>query len=580
MSGAHGGGLRACFAASERPMEAGPETVAPLDLRGYRHFLGAPTRRHGDAATDRSPAAVRRRLSGLSLAMQTTDPVEGQENPGIPSGYTYLLQLVAHDCVRTTTPLWALTPFLNESQNMRAARLRLDTVYGDGPNGCPYAYAPDDEEDLTRTRLRLGMPAPRGAPMSPTPFRDVARARADGALGEPATGRAEPLLPDPRNDDNALISQMTALFHQLHNALVLKLPPMRARRGDEAALLKEAEARFNVARLGTTMIYRRVVRDDALRRILDPGIYARYAAGDAALLDRDALHQRGEAVPLEFSHGAFRFAHAMIRPTYTISDMLEADVDEALRLTCGRSPKKMPLSQDWIVRWGNFFDLADAREEGAARGANGRPARRNLSLRIMPRYNRNLRDSSLFPRPEADGDEGVGYRDLISASAAGLWSVPALYGRMRQVLARRGQPDPFEQSPLADDRVREEAISDWLRARPHSGLAGEDIRALASDPPIPYYAMFEAEREGDGGRRLGPFASLIIADVLFGALWEDPLPGEVRGESLAEGLGKLCAAVLGDRGALRAVPEIGDMAGLIHFVAAAHDLRDASPAFL
>src|SRR3954451_8309444 len=68
-------------------------------LPGFRHFLGDP------AAADRfqvngadprqsatAMATLRRRLRGLALLMGDRPP-HAAENPAIPAGYTYLLQL-------------------------------------------------------------------------------------------------------------------------------------------------------------------------------------------------------------------------------------------------------------------------------------------------------------------------------------------------------------------------------------------------------------------------------------------------------------------------------------------------------
>ncbi|WP_407112756.1 hypothetical protein [Bradyrhizobium sp. LMG 9283] len=55
------------------------------------------------------------------------------ENSDIPAGYTYLLQLVAHDLVQTSFPISELENTATAVRNDRAYRLKLHTIYGGGP---------------------------------------------------------------------------------------------------------------------------------------------------------------------------------------------------------------------------------------------------------------------------------------------------------------------------------------------------------------------------------------------------------------------------------------------------------------
>ena len=118
--------------------------------------------------------------------------------------------------------------------------------------------------------------------------------------------------------------------------------PAKARREATAA-------RFAVAREATTLVFRAILRADLLPRLLDPAVLAHYANPSPDLLDRP---ETGE-IPLEFSHGAFRFGHAMLRDTYRIGDFTDATLADLLRLTSARSPNAVPLSRRWIIRWSN-----------------------------------------------------------------------------------------------------------------------------------------------------------------------------------------------------------------------------------
>ena len=83
--------------------------------------------------------------------------IERWENPHIPSGYTYLLQFVAHDLVHSAIPLSvAGDTLVADTANARRTALKLETLFGNGPVGSPFVYAQDAPNDERRTKLRLG----------------------------------------------------------------------------------------------------------------------------------------------------------------------------------------------------------------------------------------------------------------------------------------------------------------------------------------------------------------------------------------------------------------------------------------
>ena len=82
--------------------------------------------------------------------------LDADDNPFIPSGYTYLLQLVAHDAVQTSVPFWAAAELGLASRNLRSSPLVLDTLYGGGPNASTVAYQVAGKSAADRTVLRLG----------------------------------------------------------------------------------------------------------------------------------------------------------------------------------------------------------------------------------------------------------------------------------------------------------------------------------------------------------------------------------------------------------------------------------------
>ena len=145
---------------------------------------------------------------------------------------------------------------------------------------------------------------------------------------------------------------------------------------------------------------------------------------------------------------------------------------------------RCPLSRRWIIRWSQFFPLP------------WHPAP-NASMRLGPQQSAMLLADGLFDPIEEGDPFGIAYRDLLSASLAGLRSVASLADALQQQ-----RPDLARHSPmLADATLRQAALARWIGRDPElSLLDAMDVEALAADPPLPFYVLFEAEREARGER--------------------------------------------------------------------------------
>jgi len=166
---------------------------------GFRHFLGTPGPSQRFRAFGGDPLStpeILPRLRGLmhrlsrrmDAAIQwpphQQHPVEHWENPRIPSGYTYLLQFVAHDLVHSAIPLSVAGGLGGGTANARRTPLRLETLFGNGPVGSPHIYALDAPHDDRRTKLRLGrMRWKEQEPATGCPFRDIARRKNSAVIG-------------------------------------------------------------------------------------------------------------------------------------------------------------------------------------------------------------------------------------------------------------------------------------------------------------------------------------------------------------------------------------------------------------
>jgi hypothetical protein len=562
---------------------------------GFRHFLGTPRPSQRFTVYGIDPLAmpahlpkVRGLMNRLSRRMDAQLPwpahgdtsIECWENPRIPSGYTYLLQFVAHDLVHSAIPLSVAGALGADTANARRAALKLETLFGNGPVGSPFVYAQDAPNDDRRTKLRLGRMRWKDKDVEAgCPFRDIARTPAENVTGidRSIAGKrvalTEALVADPRNDDHAIMSQLTALFALLHNGLIDIV-----RRGEPTAgpnaNLGAAYKRFLCARDALTLIYHNIIRKDLMRRAMHPAIYAAYSGPLPNFIDRPVpfkadsavrgtREQEGWQVPLEFSHGAFRFGHAMVRPEYIINDLATHDLNNTLEKTSANDPVNMPLDATWIVRWSRFFEIKGSRP--------------NFSRRIGPYLSDGLGNDQIFPAFDQTNRVGLLYRDLLGASLAGLWSVNAL---VAEIAARR--PHLIGASRLLADRpFRTSQLREWLASETaYGGLSSEDIETIANDPPLPFFILFEAMQQPQAeGLCLGPLGSIIVSEVIFGALADNELPAGRGASSLAEALAELCREYY-PTNVFEEVPEIERMDQLVEFTAEIAGLRHAEPAFL
>jgi len=417
---------------------------------------------------------------------------DDDENLEIPAGYTYLGQFIDHDI--TFDPVSSL-----QRQNdpdalvdFRTPRLDLDNIYGRGPDDQPYLFQSDG--------IKLAL----GASVSSDPN------FAGPDLPRNNSGRA--LIGDPRNDENKIVSQLQSVFLRFHNAIVDRAAETKLGNG---ALLKEAQRRVR-------WHYQWVVVHDFLPRILggkdlrkgeqiiqDILRPVEYVGGIAdgkvvksTIVDPNFkfYHWRDQPfMPVEFSVAAYRFGHSMVRPRYFFNDKVRQPKNIA---AFGRTPifskesdpptsnmnSFQPLPTDWGFQWKYFFELG-----GSAPNVDKLP---QPSYKIDTELATPL---GALPSPiilQSDPIRSLALRNLKRGKALGLPS--------GQNIARAMGIDP-----LTDDVLELSKL----------GLRGSSIDGNA---PLWFYVLKEAETLG-GSAHLGPVGGRIVAEVLLGLLWGDPL---------------------------------------------------------
>lgn len=445
-------------------------------------------------------ARCRALMEKLAQRMSVTEygPGTASENPRIPAGYTYLGQLAAHDLVHTLDGAPGPSGLPTHRCNARHRRLVLDTLYGGGPQHWPIAYALAEDGVGERALLRLGRVVERGGSRSNVPkfapALDLPRVSCPHLNDDPGGEHHDALICDPRNDDNLIISQLTVAFTLFHNAVYRQL-----RRSDQLSPTSRRNGTvpnvFYRARKLVTKVFRTIIRDDYLRdRVLHPLARDFYCSSSGAQLLDPCDDGR---LPIEFAHGALRFGHAMVRSDYRVNDRLARErggrnipLREILLLNSQDKPGETPISAEWLVQWGHFFEID---------GSTPTPSRR-LAPSMVPR----LVTSRSINTP-ATRNGGLAYRDLMRATEGGLRTVRSLIDHL---------PAQFKHDVplLADEAFRERAILAWLTSKRSFSLA--DATQIASNPPLPFFVLFEAMFLAKG-ESLGPLGSAIIGEVFF-----------------------------------------------------------------
>ncbi len=459
-------------------------------------------------------------LQNITSLMQATnasaDPARGflndadDETAGVPAGYTYLFQLAAHDLVQTSLPAKPYSGAPEFPRNLRNAPLELETVMGGGPMACPFAF----DTDKGAAKLRLGqVKDDRERPWHWTaPERDLPRTSfaSDGSINR-KRGLETVLVPDSRNDDNMVLAQLTALFHGIYNHLVDQTDA-----DDSLPGYKVDE----IAKLLLVRIYRRILRQDMLKRILHPRIYDLYLNGNLRL-DRPA---DAGSTSVEFAFAAGRLGHAMVRNLYALNDAQRVSLKTVIKTSSRHNPKELPIKKIYLIDWDLFFKSPEA----------ATPDRFNWALRFGPHVASELTQASAARPTVGDGVShirlpGTVFRDLVREASNALIGVDQL---VDYILARppdTGWSDILD--PVIHGADRRQIVETGLQALEskvtldtHVHLTQEQREAILADPPLSLFLMFEAQQLGRNGATLGPLGSLLVAEAMWPAFhpeeWE------------------------------------------------------------
>lgn len=386
------------------------------------------------------------------------------------AGYTYFGQFFGHDLTHDTTPIEG--PYFDAelTPNYRTPYLDLDQIYGGGPQMSTNLYEGETGAEV----FKLGA------------------ATAHGYLRDVPVEKGAILIADTRNVINPILRQLHVAFLKFHNEAISQLsakPPKIIGIDDLGS-----GTIFERAQRLIRWHYQWIVRHDFLPRVLHSSIWNTKHPG----LSPNAELKNEFSIPIEFSLAGFRFGHSMVRNAYGLN-CRQKRVELAELMAFGQEPS--PLSEDFVIEWGRFFDGLPASGPVASSSYIDTSIASPLhglsppTLRLCSKMERSIDPASLP------------VRTLLRGARAGLPSGQ----EVADTLFNHGvikSEDRLTISQLTQDTCD------------HSGSVLRDV-GLERNTPLFYYLLKEADIHGRG-LTLGPVGSRIVADVIQRALEIDP----------------------------------------------------------
>jgi hypothetical protein len=379
------------------------------------------------------------------------------DNPDMTAGMTFLGQFLDHDMTLDITSSLEQQVDPEMIQNFRVPSFGLDSVYGSGPLGSPYIY--DQTVDDGRTTLLI----------EPNPGSEANTRDGSQKFDLPRNSQGTPLMGDPRNDENLVLSQMQVAFIRFHNALVTHVKA-------ESGLTHPMEVFAEAQRL-MRWHYQWIILHEFLPKTIGPTLV------DNILTEGRKFYKWHNApfIPVEFSGAAYRFGHSQVRPSYRVN-FGPNDANQFFALLFNDNLAVNPIAEDMrggsrapnrFIDWQTFFDFGDGR------------ARNNK--RIDGKLS-----SVLFDLPGIPGGEpqSLAQRNLLRGLTFKLPSGQRVAGAM--------SVEALQPSDLAD-------------LKPLN---------LHNRTPLWFYCLREADIMSDG-KRMGPVGGRIIGEVMIGLIEGD-----------------------------------------------------------
>jgi hypothetical protein len=481
-----------------------------------------------------------------------------------PAGYTFFGQFIDHDVTRTQTALLALGQLNLSAQSdasvrskLAAAGISMDQLtqaianaavpgsalsVNTGKLDLDSVYGVTSFAALTEINAPWFEQLSNGAYTGRFAQRHVL---APATIGPPidgfdyeraADGAAE--IPDPRNSEHKILSQIQNLFELAHNNCMDS-----ALRHAKTPTQQEIGAAFDACHKKVLWTYETIVATDflprfsadaTLRRVAPNTLHA-YVRGTTPTSTlpapdgiRTSLYRckpgTGDdariEIPHEFAVAAFRLGHSLVRDDYVLHDLV---LDKNGNILTGQprpifaaatDPETIGLVGDNalapgdVIDWSYFFDIKGVRA-GDETAQAGRPVDTLISDRLFA-----LPVAAIPPGPDANGkdsstERNLPRRNLMRASE----QTSQITGSV--ALGTGEEVEAYAQQRIADLHDATAEVQKLLGARLKSG--GFDPNSLTGQTPLWLFILAEAETT-QASRRLGELGSHIIDEFLLGAL--------------------------------------------------------------
>ncbi len=385
--------------------------------------------------------------------------VNNPDNPSMSAGMTFLGQFLDHDLTLDITSSLEQQVDPELIRNFRTPAFELDSVYGQGPGHSPHLF--DQTVDSGQTTFLL------------EPCVGSNAFTRDGSTKSdlPRNSQNTPLIADPRNDENLILSQLQVAFLRFHNAVVL-----RVKSDTGSSNLHEI---FTEAQRLVRWHYQWIILHEFLPKTIGQALVTN-------ILSKGRKHYKwrnAPYIPVEFSVAAYRFGHSQVRPSYRVN-FGPNDASQSFALLFNDDLAVNPVAVDMrggsrgpnrFIDWQTFFDFGDGRS----------------------RNNKRI-DSRL---------------------STVLLDLPGLPGGAPQSLASRNLL-----RHLTFKLPSGQAVARAMKAPPLAPEALVDLKPLNLEErtPLWFYVLREAEVLADG-KHLGPVGGRIVGEVFIGVLQGDPM---------------------------------------------------------
>jgi len=480
MSGHHGRTVRGLEAAAKRPEFEG--RFGRMFDRGEVTYGSTPQEEDDN---------LQRLAEGMVATFDAPKDGPDEEESGIPALYTYLGQFVDHDLTFDPDGSFQKQKDPDATVDFRSPAFDLDNVYGRGPGDQPYMYDSDGKSFLLGDPLALGSAGARD-------------------LQRNAAGRA--LIGDPRNDENAIVSQLQGLFLRFHNRTVKENPNLG----------------FDDVQRIVRHHYQYVVMNDFLPKIVHKSVLD--ALKTKGTYDQAKLEyykpKKYPFMPIEFSVAAYRLGHSMVRPGYRLNDAILLPIFPVK--DTGEQPPTLPegltgfrrMISDWGIDWARFIDIEE-RAYGSMTPGKDDVLPNFRRLQLAYRIDTSLVDPlGSLPASVVNNDpKSLAFRNLQRGQQFNLPTGQEVAKAMRvtpledkDILIGQGVDEPDEPLPniVSFGKVFAGKCPLWTYI-----LA----EAMHNKVPVPVPAT---GRPSIQTPQLGPVGGRIVAEVFLGLMFADP----------------------------------------------------------